>query len=189
MYTYNSVTGFKSKYSFSLGSVFSRLVNCQTVELYTGDQPCSWGLSLASVTEDPGSWISWMGMCDLNWYYAPCVIHTKFFSPTQSVILLQVLFFGVAYCLFLFVLCFIVLISAYHKFDHINQLEIICVGTVALANCHLILWSDIVVVFLVLCSLNWLLIINKITWKCGSLTHLIFFFFLSPSCSCFLIQE
>lgn len=54
-----------------------------------------------------------------------------------------------------FLLYFIVLIWDYHRFNHIyvNQLEIICVGTVALANCHFILWSDIVVVFLVLFEL------------------------------------
>lgn len=102
MYTCNLVTGFKNKCCFSLGSIFSKLVSCQTVELYTGNQPCSWGLTLASVTEDPVSWISSMGMCDLKGYFAPCVTHTEFFSLTQSVILLQALFLcvGLILCFF-----------------------------------------------------------------------------------------
>lgn len=55
------------------------------------------------------------------------------------------------------------LVWHYQELNHINvnQLEIICVGTVALANCNFILWSGIVVVFLLVFEM--FIIMNKVT--------------------------
>jgi len=73
------------------------------------------------------------------------------------------------------------LIWHYHHFNriYVNQLEIICMGTVVLANCNFILWSDMVAVILAVFELA---VNNKMTRKCGSLTS-----FYKKQNNCFLI--
>lgn len=96
-----------------------------------------------------------------------------FCSPTRCVTLLYVLLMYV-YAQYILYFLFIVLtiICQYSEFNciYINQLEIICVGTVALANCKFILWSDILVVFIYVQSFIWAVNNQQRTGKCGGLT-------------------
>lgn len=53
IYAYNLITSFKNKCSLPLGSNFLDKSTTKQVELYTGNQPWSWRLSIASVTANP----------------------------------------------------------------------------------------------------------------------------------------
>lgn len=110
---------------------------------------------------------------DVNWHFAPC--HIYGFLLTNSVCHSAVCTFNVCVCTtyslyFLFIV--LTIIWQYSEFNciYINQLEIICVGSVALANCKFILWSDILVVFIYIQSFIWAVNNQQRTGKCGGLT-------------------